>query len=394
MGYRLQAGSIHFSRAVYALNWFVMAPSLIYISSDLSLQLLQLGVITTGFYAGLAAFQLIGGILASRIGNAHIAISGLAILGISTVFSGLSYNLVMLLVSRVFAGIGAALFFSPGIGALSNIVPIERFGTHVGIYNGAFNIGAGVGIFGWSILDEAFGWRPSLIFSGVLAIALAIENVIALRGIMEVRSVTRDIPRKIISIIKKPHIWILSLAGLSSIIGETLIGQFFVYYAENVASIPSFTAGLMAGVSMVIGIAGGIIGGKQIQKTAHKGRAFFLTMVIGGTFIALIPVTYNVILLMLILIAEGLFVVAGFSVLYTMVSMEIADRSMVSFSLSLTNSIQMGFSIALPVIFTSLAYFLNYSDAWVIAGALAIATSGIIYVGRYSSALARFFPGS
>jgi hypothetical protein len=115
-------------------------------------------------------------------------------------------------------------------------------------------------------------------------------------------------------------------------------------------------------------------------------------MLIGGVFIALIPVTYNVILLMLILIVEGLFVVAGFSVLYTMVSMEIADRSMVSFSLSLTNSIQMGFSIALPVIFTSLAYFLNYSDAWLIAGALAIVTSGIIYVGRYSSALTRFFP--
>lgn len=393
MGYRIQAGSIHFSRAVYALNWFVMAPSLIYISSDLNLQLIQLGVITTGFYVGLAAFQLIGGILASRVGNAYIAILGLAILGVSTVFSGLSYSLLTLLTSRIFAGIGAALFFSPGIGALSNIVPADRFGTHVGIYNGAFNIGAGVGIFGWSILDKMFGWRPSLIFAGALAVALAVENILALRGIREERSVTRDIPRKIVSVMKKPHIWILSIAGLSSIIGETLIGQFFVYYAENVVHIASFTAGLMAGISMVIGIAGGIIGGRQIQKVKHKARAFLLTMLIGGVFIAMIPVTYNIVLLMLILIVEGILVVAGFSVLYTMVSMEIADRSMVSFSLSLTNFIQMGFSIVLPVVFTSLAYFLNYSYAWLIAGIVAMATSGLIYIGRRMNALSSFFPG-
>lgn len=392
MGYLLQAGSIHFSRAVYALNWFVMAPSLIYISSSLKLQLIQLGVVTTGFYAGIAAFQLIGGTLASRIGNMRIAILGITILGSSTVMSGFSPDLAILLASRVTAGIGAALFFSPGIGALSNIVPQDRFGTHVGIYNGSFNIGAGIGILGWSILDKIYGWRPALIFSGFLALVLAAENFLVLRGVKEEMSLSKDIPRKIVAVSRMPHIWILSIAGFSSIAGETLIGQFFVYYAEHVLDMSAYVAGSLAGISMVAGIVGGIFAGKMIQQIRRKGTVFFLIMLIGGLFIALIPSTANAYILLAILCIEGLLIVSGFSVLYTMVAMEIVDRSMVSFSLALTNTIQMGFSVAVPLLYALLASYSNYEYAWIISGILAIAMSAFVYVGRGLRSFPRIFP--
>lgn len=392
LGYFLKAGSIHFSRAVYSLNWFVMAPSLSYISDTLNLNVTQLGIITAGFYVGLAVFQLIGGILASRIGNARIATLGLAILGGSTVISGISPNLPILIVSRISAGAGAALFFSPGIGALSNIVPQDKFGTHVGIYNGAFNVGAGIGIIGWAILDKDVGWRFALVVSGLMALFMAIENAGVLRGIHEKISSAVDIPRKIAEVSRIPDIWILSIAGFSSIIAETLIGQFFVYYGKTFAGMTTFTASLLAGISMIVGIAGGVLAGKHIQRVSRKSLVFFLIMLTGGIALALIPFTRNAYLLLLILSAEGLLVVAGFSVLYTMVSMEVTDRSMVSFSLALTNTIQLAFSVAIPVIFTFLVSYFNnnYTYAWVLSGVIASGTSLIVYFRRTVSV----FPGS
>ena len=89
VGYRFQAGSINASRAVYALNWFNIAPGLTYISHDLKLQLVQLGVITTAFYIGLSTFQMVGGLLASRIGNRFTSVLGISILGASVVLTGM-----------------------------------------------------------------------------------------------------------------------------------------------------------------------------------------------------------------------------------------------------------------------------------------------------------------
>ncbi|MEM4056984.1 MAG: MFS transporter, partial [Thermoplasmatales archaeon] len=61
MGYSLKTYSVIISRALYALNWFDIAPGLVYISSDLNLRVVDLGIITTFFYLGLAIFQLVGG---------------------------------------------------------------------------------------------------------------------------------------------------------------------------------------------------------------------------------------------------------------------------------------------------------------------------------------------
>ena len=84
MGYRLKATSVHVARALYALNWFDVAPGLTAISKDLGLQLVQLGIATTFFYIGLSALQLVGGALASKIGSRKVAFIGLVVLAAMT----------------------------------------------------------------------------------------------------------------------------------------------------------------------------------------------------------------------------------------------------------------------------------------------------------------------
>ena len=118
MGYRIQATSINVARAVYALNWFNIAPGLKYIASDFQFQIIQLGIITTAFYIGLSTFQMVGGLLSGRIGNKNTAVLGITILGVSVIATGLSGNLPELFVSRLFAGMDRRFFSLPPLACL------------------------------------------------------------------------------------------------------------------------------------------------------------------------------------------------------------------------------------------------------------------------------------
>ncbi|WP_075057651.1 MFS transporter [Thermogymnomonas acidicola] len=114
----LRAAAIHTARAVYALNWFDISPALIYISRQLDLSIPQLGLMTTGFYIGLATFQLLGGILASRLGgNRLTATLGISILGLASIVTGLSQDLPRTLRIQVLCGHGLCiLLLPPGTG--------------------------------------------------------------------------------------------------------------------------------------------------------------------------------------------------------------------------------------------------------------------------------------
>lgn len=378
MNYRIRVASVHTARALYALNWFDIAPGLKYISHDLNLKVIQLGIMTTGFYIGIALFQMVGGAVASRIGNRATATIGMFILGVAGISSGLSGNLTELFISRFLSGLGSALFFSPALGTLSDIVPLNRYSLHVGIYNGSFNVGGGVGVFGFAFIDKMLGWRLGLIIGGVLALAIAAENFIVLKDIKETKSESREILGKMRLVLSSPAIWILPLAGLISILVETLIGQFFVYYAETGLNMAAQTAGAIGGLFLVMGFVGGTIGGYQFGKTQRKILTFFVVLLVTGISVVAMPFVKNTYLLLVILMIMGAMTVDGFSILYIIIVSSVKDRTMISFSLSVVNFIQQSFSIISPILFTTVTYFYGYLTSWSIVGIVGLAATPLL----------------
>ena len=172
MNYGARAGLVHAARALYALNWMDMAPALVYIKAYMHLTVVQLGTLVTAFYVGIAIFQVLGGYLSSYIGDKTTSLIGLLFVSVFAIMSGLSNNFTELIISRFFAGMSAALFFSPALSLLASIVPENKYTFHIGIYNGAFNVGGGVGIIGWAILDQYIGYRIPFIIAGVATMAL------------------------------------------------------------------------------------------------------------------------------------------------------------------------------------------------------------------------------
>lgn len=369
MGYRAQALSINASRAVYALNWFNIAPGLQYISHDLNLSLVQLGIMTTAFYIGLSVFQMVGGLLASRIGNRRTSTLGITILGAAVIATGMSQNLADLFISRLFAGIGSALFFSPALGMLSEIVPRDKYSFHVGLFNGSFNLGGGLGIIGWDFLDQSLSWRIPLYIAGSMMIALAAENYIILRDVHENPN-RSNVFRRAGEVLRRKMIWILPVAALSGILSETVIGQLFVYYAETGLALNDNIASALGTTYLMIGFLGGMIGGYVFGRINRRILMFLVWALFVGAITALIAVTKSVALLFLLMIILGIFTVNVLSMLYTLTAEGTKDRGMVSFSLSFVNFLQNIIGSFSPIIFSIVFDRSSYFFSWIAIGAI------------------------
>ena len=350
-----QIGTINMARAVYALNWFNIAPGLADIASSLNLKIVDLGVITTGFYIGLAPFQIAGGVIASKIGNRITSFMGLLILGSFVIASGLSNSLIDLFIARLFEGIGSSLFFSPALSMLSEIVPDNTRSFHIGLFNGSFNIGGGIGILGWTYLDSVYSWRFPLELAGVIMIAVAILNFAMVSGIPQSHRSQVPLAKRVNTAIRTKILWILPLAALIGILAETITGQLFVYYAEVHLGMASSLASILGTAFLLFGFAGGTLGGYLYGRSTRKNPIFVGSMVLTGMMVILIPFFSDFMILLVVMAVLGIMTVAVLSILYVKVVEVTKDKSMVSFNLSFINFVQNVFGSLSPFFFTVLS---------------------------------------
>jgi EmrB/QacA subfamily drug resistance transporter len=93
----------------------------------------------------------------------------------SSVLSAASLSAHMLILCRVFQGIGAAMIFSTGMAILTSVFPPHERGRALGLSVASVYIGLSVGPFIGGVLTEHFGWRSVFLFNvpiGLMTIGL------------------------------------------------------------------------------------------------------------------------------------------------------------------------------------------------------------------------------
>ena len=378
MDYGARAGLVHAARALYALNWMDMAPALVYIKAYMHLTVVQLGTLVTAFYIGIAIFQVLGGYLSSYIGDKTTSLIGLLFVSVFAIISGLSNNFTELIISRFLAGMSAALFFSPALSLLASIVPENKYAFHIGIYNGAFNVGGGVGIIGWAILDQYMGYRIPFIIAGVATMALFAVLTILFRDIKNVKTNKSDIFTSFKKVFSSRTIILIAFIGIAAMVAETIIGQFFVYYLESI----NYSADLAGGISalyLLIGFFGGVVGGYHFSRTGHKIGTFVSINIALSISLIAIGFLHNYIFIIILAIAIGMITVYGMSITYTLVRY-LARRDLVSLTLSFVNTLQLLVVVAVPVVFTVLYSDYNYTVSWIAMGIIGLIFLPLIFL--------------
>lgn len=153
-------------------NISIAGPSL---RSELGIDNVRLGWVFSAFLIGYAAFQVIGGWLADKLGSRKILALGVLWWGVFTALTAsisprLPHALLLLIIVRASLGMGEAVVYPASNHFVARWIPIAERGKANGwIFAG---VGAGAGLTPPLLngIIQHFGWRASFWFSAVIGI--------------------------------------------------------------------------------------------------------------------------------------------------------------------------------------------------------------------------------
>ena len=138
------------------------------------------GWIVTGYTLTVAAASIPAGCVADRFGRKRILVTGLAAFTVASVAAAFSNSMMMLILSRAFQGIGAAMIFSTNTAILAESFSGTRRGSVLGYALAATYVGLSAGPFLGGVINYNLGWRMIFVITGSVTLAtllLAIKGV-------------------------------------------------------------------------------------------------------------------------------------------------------------------------------------------------------------------------
>lgn len=345
----------------------------------------QLGIVLGAFLAGAGVFQLPAGFAALRWGNRPVSIAALAIMGAFCLASAFSPNWIVLAVLRFGAGAGAAFFFAPALGLVASYYPVGSRGPIVGLYNAGFSLGSGVGLFAGAFIGAALGWSWALSIGGIaLLVATAIAPLV-----LPVSDTTP--PRRTIGelweasqpVLRSRPLWALSLSFMGLWTAFYVAAQYFVQYAHSVH--PGWSLGLAAGLPtlmIAVEVLGGPLGGWLGERKVDM-RVILVAFGAPAALVVLFIPFASLDELIGMFAALGFLDGATFAVLYLLPTYLPETRGEgLSLGLGLLNMIQIFAGSALAVAFAFVASYVGYTQAWILAGGVGLATLPLLLLVR------------
>ncbi|RBA40557.1 MFS transporter [Dietzia maris] len=164
-----------------AIGYGLVAPVLPQFARSFDVSVTAASVIVSAFAFFRLVFAPAGGFLVDKLGERWVYMSGLLIVVVSTLATGLAQNYWQLLLFRGLGGLGSTMFTISAMALLTRLSPPGARGRIAGLYATAFLIGnIGGPVLGG--LLAGFGMRiPFFVYAGTLLVATGVVAVF-LRG--------------------------------------------------------------------------------------------------------------------------------------------------------------------------------------------------------------------
>jgi EmrB/QacA subfamily drug resistance transporter len=143
------------------------------IGKEFDMNAILLSWVATSYLLAATLFLLPFGRLADIYGRKRVYQWGVFFYILCSFFSAISTSATMLLVSRIFHGVAAAMIFATGVAILTSVFPPGERGKALGINVAAVYSGLSFGPFLGGFLTQQFGWRSifiSIIPLGIISL--------------------------------------------------------------------------------------------------------------------------------------------------------------------------------------------------------------------------------
>jgi EmrB/QacA subfamily drug resistance transporter len=136
--------------------------------------------VSTAYLLATAVSLVPFGRLADIHGRKKIFLYGMIIFTISSTLAALSVSTLMLIMLRVFQGVGSSMIFGTRMAILTSVFPLEERGKVIGINVAAVYIGLSCGPFFGGMMTQYLGWRSIFLLGiplGSFVIYLIIKHL-------------------------------------------------------------------------------------------------------------------------------------------------------------------------------------------------------------------------
>jgi EmrB/QacA subfamily drug resistance transporter len=136
--------------------------------------------VTSAYLLAYAVPLLITGRLGDRIGPKKLYLTGLAVFTLASVWCGLTGTIEMLIVARVFQGLGASMMTPQTMAVITRIFPPNERGRAMSLWGATAGVATLVGPILGGVLVDGLGWQWIFFVNapiGVIAFVLAVRLV-------------------------------------------------------------------------------------------------------------------------------------------------------------------------------------------------------------------------
>jgi EmrB/QacA subfamily drug resistance transporter len=136
--------------------------------------------VSLAYLLALASMILIFGRLSDIIGRRWLYIIGFGLFSVSSLFGGLATTLLILIITRIFQGVGAALLQANSVSIITSAAPKKDLGKAIGIQASAQGIGLSLGPVVGGTLLSFVSWKWLFLINLPVGVAGIISGVLFL----------------------------------------------------------------------------------------------------------------------------------------------------------------------------------------------------------------------
>lgn len=293
----------------YGLQMYAVVPAYPTLTTEFGLSYSQVGLMVSLWFLGYAIAHIPAGFAAAAWGLKKVAVWGGFITAASSALIALSSSYGLMLSARFVGGVGMSLI-------VASVFPLGAYWSKpengklvAGILNGlGLTGGSAIGLYVWTFLMEAYGWRASLWMAAGLGLIIALAGAALIQIPRHMDELEGDefSWSATVKLLKSKTLWGIGIVSVAAYGAFFTVSQLAPGYAESEHGFSGSNASLLGLVMLLIGIPGSILGGIWADRAKKFLSTLWIPAALIVALLALIPVA-NSIMLWVILSAIGLF---------------------------------------------------------------------------------------